>query len=65
MIVYARLWEKMKENNVSQYRLIKEGISTSTITRLKRNENVSTDTLNKLCDILNCKVEEIIEFIPD
>lgn len=37
MIIYEKLWEKMKEENVSQYRLHKEGISNSTLTRLKRN----------------------------
>lgn len=65
MIVYTRLWDKMKENQVSQYRLIKEGISTSTLTRLKRNENISTDTINKLCLILHCRVEDIMEFVEE
>ena len=65
MIVYTRLWNKMKEVHVSQYRLIKEGISTSTITRLKRNENISTDTIDKLCIILHCRVEDIMEFIEE
>lgn len=55
----------MKENQVSQYRLIKEGISTSTLTRLKRNENISTDTINKLCLILHCRVEDIMEFVEE
>ena len=63
MISYRRLWEKIKQENVSQYRLQKEGISNSTLTRLKRNENVSTDTINKLCHLLHCNVEEIMEFI--
>lgn len=63
MISYRRLWERIKQENVSQYRLQKEGISNSTLTRLKRNENVSTETINKLCHILHCNVEEIMEFI--
>ena len=63
MISYRRLWEKIKQENVSQYRLQKEGISNSTLTRLKRNENVSTDTINKLCHLLHCNVEEIMEFM--
>ena len=65
MISFRRLWEKMKQENVSQYRLKTEGISNSTLMRLKRNENVSTDTINKLCHILHCNVEEIMEFIKD
>lgn len=63
MISYQRLWQKLDEEGVSQYRLIKEGISNSTLMRLKRNENVNTDTLNKLCHILHCRIEEIIEYI--
>jgi len=65
MISYRRLWEKLKKEKVSQYRLQSEGISNSTLTRLKRNENVSTDTINKLCHILHCDVEEIMQFIED
>ena len=65
MISYKRLWEKMKQENVSQYCLKTEGISNSTLMRLKRNENVSTDTINKLCHILHCNVEEIMEYIDE
>ena len=65
MISYQRLWKKLEEEGVSQYRLIKEGISNSTLMRLKRNENVNTDTLNKLCHILHCAIDEIIEYIED
>lgn len=65
MLIYDRLWEKMKKEQVSQYRLRAEGISNSTLTRLKRNEIVSTDTINKLCRILHCSVEEIMEYIED
>lgn len=62
MIIYEKLWEKMKEEKVSQYRLHKEGLSHSTLTRLKRNEAVSTETIDKLCRILKCSVEEIMEY---
>ena len=62
MIIYEKLWEKMKEEKVSQYRLHKEGLSHSTITRLKRNEAVSTETIDRLCRILKCSVEEIMEY---
>ena len=63
MIVYDRLWKTMKEKGVSQYALIKKyGISPAQITRLKRNESVSTNTLNMFCEILDCKIEDIIEY---
>ena len=52
----------MKEENVSQYKLHKEGISNSTLTRLKRNEAVSTETIDRLCRILKCNVEDIMEY---
>ena len=48
MITYEKLWKKMEEQNISQYRLHAEGISNSTLTRLRRNEPVNIDTINKL-----------------
>ena len=65
MIVYDKLWELMDKKNISQYRLINSGISHSTLTRLKRNQVVNTDTIDKLCSILNCRVEDIMEFIEE
>ena len=65
MISYQRLWKKIEKDGVTQYRLMKEGISSSTLMRLRRNENVNTDTLDKLCSILNCNIEDIVEYIKD
>ena len=62
MIVYDRLWNTMALKGVTQYKLITNGISHSTLTRLKNNQPVNTDTLNKLCSILNCQIEEIAEY---
>lgn len=62
MIVYNRLWDTMTLKGVTQYKLIANGISHSTLTRLKKNQPVNTDTLNKLCTILDCKIEEIVEY---
>lgn len=64
MIVFDRLWKTMKERGVSQYKLIKEyKISTGQLDRLRKNENVNTYTLNQLCRILNCGLEDIAEYI--
>lgn len=64
MIVYTRLWEKLKERNISQYKLLKEyKISSGQLDRLRKNENVSTYTLNHLCEILDCRLEDIAEYI--
>ena len=63
MIKYDNLWECMKQKGVSQYRLVASGISHSTLTRLKHNQPVSTETLDKLCTILDCKIEDIMEYV--
>lgn len=62
MVKYTRLWETMKKKNVSQYRLIKYyGISAGQIGRLKKNMYVSTHTIDVLCNILRCSVEDVME----
>jgi len=66
MISYDNLWKVMKEKGVSQYALIKKhGISPGQITRLKRNESVSTHTIEIFCDILDCQVGDIMEYIRE
>ena len=66
MISYDNLWVTMKENGVTQYTLIKKyNISPGQITRLKRNESVSTHTIEMFCRILKCKVEDVMQFIDD
>ena len=63
MIVYEKLWKKMNEMGISQYRLHKEGIGNATIARLRRNETVSTETIDRLCRLLKCDVGDIMEYI--
>ena len=66
MIVYDKLWETMKEKGITQYALIKKyNISPAQITRLKRNESVSTHTINTFCKILDCEVSDIMEYIKE
>ena len=66
MISYENLWKVMKEKGISQYSLIKQyRISPGQITRLKRNESVSTHTIEVFCKILNCEVGDIMKYIPD
>ena len=63
MIVYDRLWKTMKKKNISQYKLINEyNFSRGQLSRLKHNDNVNTFTLNRLCDILDCNIEDIMEY---
>ena len=66
MISYEKLWVTMKERGVSQYALIKQyGISPAQITRLKRNESVSTHTIDTFCRILKCGVADIMEYTDE
>ena len=66
MISYDNLWIVMKEKGISQYALIKKyNVSPGQITRLKRNESVSTHTIEVFCKILECEVEDIMKYIPD
>ena len=66
MIRYDNLWKIMKEKGVTQYTLIKKyRISPGQITRLKRNESVSTHTIDTFCRILDCGVGDIMEYVKD
>ena len=66
MIVFDKLCILMESKDISTYKLReKSGIDSKTIRRLKANDNMETKTLNKLCTVLNCKLEDIAEYIPD
>ncbi len=66
MIKFDRLWKTMEEKNISTYQLREKcGIDSKTIRRLKANENIETKTLNKLCCVLNCSLEDIAEYVKD
>ncbi len=66
MIIFNRLWDVMVRKNISTYTLRERcGIDSKTIRRLKANENIETKTLNKLCQALDCKLEDIAEYIED
>lgn len=63
MIVFDRLWNTMKEKGISQYKLINTyKFSKGQLDRLRKNNHVSTHTLNTLCEILGCKLEDIAEY---
>ena len=66
MISYRRLWQTMAAQKVTTYTLrVKHGMSHATVQRLQDDLPVSTHTLNRLCRILNCRLEDIAEYIPD
>ena len=66
MIRYNKLWQTMKARGISQYRLINEyHISSGQLDRLRKNGNISTYTLNQLCAILHCRLEDIAEYVEE
>ena len=66
MITYDKLWITMEKKGVSTYWLREKcGIDRKTIRRLRANDNIETITLNKLCCALECKLEDIAQFVPD
>ncbi len=66
MIKFDRLWITLKEKNISQYKLVKDyGVDKAQLQRIRKNMVVKTIIINRLCTILNCQIEDIMEFIPD
>lgn len=64
MITYARLWETMKKKGITKYALIHTyGVSSGQIQRIRENKYVSTHTIERFCEILNCQVQDIMEYI--
>jgi putative transcriptional regulator len=65
MISYAAFWETLKRSSESTYTLIKDyHISSSTIDKLRKNKPLNTTTINDLCRILQCRVQDIMEYMP-
>lgn len=66
MIKYDPLYKTMKEKGITTYKLITEyHLSRSLLDRLKHNKPISTVTLNDLCSILNCSVQDILVYTQD
>ena len=64
MISYDRLWKTMAAKGVTTYQLRERcGIDSKTVRRLKANENMETKTLNKLCAFLDCRIEDVMEYV--
>lgn len=66
MIIYDRLWETMKEKGISQYSMIKDyHVNEAQLHRLRKNMVIKTTTINRLCEILGCEVEDICRYVKD
>lgn len=65
MISYSPFWKTLEESEENWYTLTKKhNLSDSTLHRLKHNKDISTKTLNDLCRILHCRVQDIVEYVP-
>lgn len=62
IIDYSPLWKTMNDKQISQYKLLKEGIDNKTLDKLKKNGNITLLTLEKLCNILECTPNDILKF---
>jgi DNA-binding Xre family transcriptional regulator len=66
MISYRPFWDTLHKSGESTYTLIKNHrLSSSTIDKLRNNKPITTTTINDLCRILDCRVEQIMEYIPN
>ncbi|MCR5727754.1 MAG: helix-turn-helix domain-containing protein [Lachnospiraceae bacterium] len=62
MISYRPLWETMQQKGISQYHLLKSGIDNKTLDSLKKEKNITLLTVEKLCSIIGCSPNDIVEF---
>lgn len=66
MMDFAPFWKTLKESKETTYTLNKKyQISNGTLDRLRKNEPITTTTIHDLCKILNCRVEDIVVYVPD
>lgn len=62
MLDYSPLWETMKRKGITQYRLLKSGLDNKTLDTIKKGNNITLLTLEKICNILECTPNEVIRF---
>ena len=66
MNVYDPFWRTLKNRGISTYKMInKLGYSSSTLYRLRHNKGISSRLIDDLCKLLDCRVEDILEYVPD
>lgn len=65
-LTYKRLWKLLIDKHIKKKDLCeKASISTSSLSKLSRDENVTTDTIKRICEALHCDLSEIVEYIPE
>ncbi|MDL2287044.1 helix-turn-helix transcriptional regulator [Eubacteriales bacterium OttesenSCG-928-G02] len=65
-ISYKRLWKQLIDKEMSKKQLeIKAHLSSSTIAKMNKSQGVTTTTLERICRVLDCKIEDVVEIVPD
>ena len=65
-VCYKKLWKLLIDKNMNKTELrMASGITTTALAKLGRDENVNTEVLAKICQTLNCKIEDIMELVPE
>lgn len=66
MILFDKLWQTMQERGITQYDLYtKYNMNRAQLHRLRHNQNIETNTLDRLCNILDCNIKDIMTHIKD
>lgn len=65
MLDYSPMWETMRRKEISQYRLLKAGIDNKTLDAIKKGNNITLLTLEKICAILDCTPNDVVRFVPN
>ncbi len=64
-LTYNKLWKLLIDRGINKTQLrIRSGISTNAMAKLGKNESVQVEVLNKICTVLDCKIEDIIDLVP-
>ena len=65
MLDYSPMWETMQRKEISQYRLLNGGIDNKTLDSIKKGNNITLLTLEKICTILDCTPNDVVRFLPN
>ena len=66
MISYRPFYQTLFRKGITEYHLIfKQGVTANTLHRMKHGKPITTTTLNTLCEILDCRVEDILVYVPE
>lgn len=65
MMSYKPLFRTMEKRGITSYQLQKMGFNRATYYSIKKGNSVSTNTIHQLCELLDCRVEDILEYVPD